>query len=161
MKELWKVDVKVHHKWSVVSKNKEHFEMIVIDKDCPKVARGDKAPLLCEVGHSTEAGIFRYKIENEVSHYGKCKCSKFVFCERLCSQLFGVSAAQMHDIMIKAGIDDPLEFPLALDVLLGSKIAFKVKCQLSWKSCYVVMILRDESFTKGSMEKKPDIYSPT
>lgn len=33
MKELWKVDVKIHHKWSVVSKTKKHFEMIVIDKD--------------------------------------------------------------------------------------------------------------------------------
>lgn len=33
MKELWKVVVSVHHKRSVVSNNKDHFEMIVVDKD--------------------------------------------------------------------------------------------------------------------------------
>lgn len=30
---MWKVVVKVHHKWSIVSNNKKHFEMIVIDKE--------------------------------------------------------------------------------------------------------------------------------
>ncbi|CAL5196273.1 unnamed protein product [Lathyrus oleraceus] len=33
MKELWKIAVSVHHKRSVVSNNKEHFEIIVVDKD--------------------------------------------------------------------------------------------------------------------------------
>ncbi|XP_058775896.1 uncharacterized protein LOC131650191 [Vicia villosa] len=32
-KELWKIAVRVHHKWSVVSRNKEHFEMILVDKE--------------------------------------------------------------------------------------------------------------------------------
>lgn len=32
-KELWKVVVKVHCKWSVVSSNKKHFEMTLIDKE--------------------------------------------------------------------------------------------------------------------------------
>ncbi|XP_058768001.1 uncharacterized protein LOC131641718 [Vicia villosa] len=32
-KELWKVDVKIHHKWSVISNNKEHFEMVVYDSE--------------------------------------------------------------------------------------------------------------------------------
>lgn len=32
-KELWKVDICIHHRWSVVNKNKEHFELIVVDKD--------------------------------------------------------------------------------------------------------------------------------
>ncbi|XP_058782410.1 uncharacterized protein LOC131656831 [Vicia villosa] len=31
-KELWKIAVRIHHKWNVVSNNKEHFEMIFIDK---------------------------------------------------------------------------------------------------------------------------------
>ncbi|XP_050920163.1 uncharacterized protein LOC127137785 [Lathyrus oleraceus] len=31
-KELWKIGVKVHHKWKVSSTSKEHFEMAVIDK---------------------------------------------------------------------------------------------------------------------------------
>ncbi|XP_058783206.1 uncharacterized protein LOC131657869 [Vicia villosa] len=32
-KELWKVAVRVSHKWKVVSNNKEHFEMIFEDKE--------------------------------------------------------------------------------------------------------------------------------
>ncbi|XP_058787425.1 uncharacterized protein LOC131661804 [Vicia villosa] len=31
-KELWKVFVRVHHKWKVLSNNREHFEMIFMDK---------------------------------------------------------------------------------------------------------------------------------
>ncbi|CAL5199443.1 unnamed protein product [Lathyrus oleraceus] len=33
IKEPWKVAVRVDHKWLVLSNNKEHFEMIFIDKD--------------------------------------------------------------------------------------------------------------------------------
>ncbi|KAI5442808.1 hypothetical protein KIW84_011726 [Lathyrus oleraceus] len=33
LKEPWKVSVCVHHKWSMVTNNKEHLEMIVVDKD--------------------------------------------------------------------------------------------------------------------------------
>ena len=29
-------------------------------RECPKVARGEKAPFMYESGHSTEAEIFRY-----------------------------------------------------------------------------------------------------
>src|SRR3954465_10537887 len=32
-KELWKIAVKIHHKWSVISNNKEHFEMVVYDSE--------------------------------------------------------------------------------------------------------------------------------
>ncbi|XP_058749272.1 uncharacterized protein LOC131622262 [Vicia villosa] len=31
-KELWRISVCVHHKWSVVSRSKEHFKMILVDK---------------------------------------------------------------------------------------------------------------------------------
>lgn len=30
-KELWKVTVKVHHKWTVITNNKEHLELIFVD----------------------------------------------------------------------------------------------------------------------------------
>lgn len=32
-KELWKIDIKVHHKWNVVYNNKEHVKLIFIDVD--------------------------------------------------------------------------------------------------------------------------------
>ncbi|XP_058775728.1 uncharacterized protein LOC131650004 [Vicia villosa] len=31
-KELWKIVVRIHHRWNVVSNNKGHFEMIFVDK---------------------------------------------------------------------------------------------------------------------------------
>ncbi|CAK8541151.1 unnamed protein product [Lathyrus sativus] len=31
-KEFWKMALRIHHKWSLNSKNKEHFEIIVVDK---------------------------------------------------------------------------------------------------------------------------------
>ncbi|CAI8587855.1 unnamed protein product [Vicia faba] len=30
--ELWKISVKIHHKWKVTTASKEHFEMVVFDK---------------------------------------------------------------------------------------------------------------------------------
>lgn len=32
-KELWKIVVRIHHKWTVISKTKESLKMIVVDKD--------------------------------------------------------------------------------------------------------------------------------
>ncbi|CAI8618377.1 unnamed protein product [Vicia faba] len=79
---------------------------------CPCVSHGDTAPFDCDVGHSTEAEIFRYKIEIRIFRSGN-SCN-FVFWNRECELLLGLSIAQLCHTMIKAGIDDPLEFPLAL-----------------------------------------------
>ncbi|CAI8618474.1 unnamed protein product [Vicia faba] len=46
------------------------------------------------------------------------------------------------------GINDPLEFPLALDQLLNLEMAFNVKWQPRWKNCSVVILFRDEPFIK-------------
>ncbi|KAI5388533.1 hypothetical protein KIW84_074284 [Lathyrus oleraceus] len=151
-KELWKVALMVHHKrptklsFSTLFTKIRKFYQIPIQKllseaivlplneiikiheachQCPKAARGDITPFLCETGHFTESEMFRYKIKIEVYHAGKC--CKFVFWDKECSQFLGVSAIQKRDTMIEDGIDDPLEFPLALDVFLGLEIAFKVK----------------------------------
>src|SRR4051812_26037017 len=32
-KELWKLAIRIHHRWTVVNKNKEHFELVVVNKD--------------------------------------------------------------------------------------------------------------------------------
>ncbi|XP_058784404.1 uncharacterized protein LOC131659197 [Vicia villosa] len=32
-KELWKIAVRIHHKWTVLSKTREHFELILVDKE--------------------------------------------------------------------------------------------------------------------------------
>ncbi|KAL5063792.1 hypothetical protein RYX36_025529 [Vicia faba] len=47
-----------------------------------------------------------------------------------------------------AGIDDSLEFPLALDHLLNLEMTFKVKWQPRWNNSSVVRILGDEAFIR-------------
>ncbi|CAI8610403.1 unnamed protein product [Vicia faba] len=87
-----------------------------------------------------------YKIEIEVCHTGK-SCN-FVFCNRECKLLLGLSSAQLRHTMIQDGIHDPLEFSLALDQMLDLEITFKVKWQPRWKNCSVVMILKNDPFIK-------------
>ncbi|XP_058726749.1 uncharacterized protein LOC131598136 [Vicia villosa] len=88
----------------------------------------------------------RYKIEIEVTHAGN-SCN-FLFWDRECELLLGLSASQLRHTMIKAGIHDPLEFPLALDQMLDRKMAFKIKWQPLWKNASVVMLLKNDSFVK-------------
>ncbi|XP_058751987.1 uncharacterized protein LOC131625112 [Vicia villosa] len=113
---------------------------------CSCIAHGDRPPFECEAGHFTEAGIFRYKIEIEVTHAGN-SCN-FLFWDRECELLLGLSASQLRHTMIKDGIHDPLEFPLALDQMLDRKMAFKIKWQPRWKNASVVMLLKNDPFVK-------------
>ncbi|XP_058745168.1 uncharacterized protein LOC131617916 isoform X3 [Vicia villosa] len=47
--------------------------------------------------------------------------------------------------MLEAGITDPLDYPLALDGLVGLTMAFKVKWQPSLNNATVVSIYQDRS----------------
>ncbi|XP_058766408.1 uncharacterized protein LOC131640007 [Vicia villosa] len=87
-----------------------------------------------------------YKIEIEVTQAGN-SCN-FLFWDRECELLLGLSASQLRNTMIKAGIHDPLEFPLALDHMLDRKMALKIKWQPRWKNASVVMLLKNDSFVK-------------
>ncbi|KAL5073927.1 hypothetical protein RYX36_012911, partial [Vicia faba] len=87
-----------------------------------------------------------YKIEIQVFHGGN-SCN-FVFWNRECMLILGLSAAQIRYTMIKAVIDDPLEFPLGLDQLLNLEMEFKVNWQPHWNNFSVVRILRDEPFIR-------------
>ncbi|XP_058762515.1 uncharacterized protein LOC131635893 [Vicia villosa] len=109
--------------------------------ECTKSARGDKPPHKCDNGHFTEAEIYKYKIEVE-GLYLNTSC-KFIFWDRECTEILHVSAAHMRDTMIKAGITDPLEFPLDLDAMLDLNLALRVKWQPSWDSASVIMLVKD------------------
>ncbi|XP_058774600.1 uncharacterized protein LOC131648886 [Vicia villosa] len=88
----------------------------------------------------------RYKIEIEVTHVENSR--NFLFWDRECELLLGLSASQLRHTMIKAGIHDPLEFPLALDQMLDRKMDFKIKWQPWWKNASVVMLLKNDPFVK-------------
>ncbi|XP_058726316.1 uncharacterized protein LOC131597649 [Vicia villosa] len=115
------------------------------------IARGDSPPFECEAGHETMAEVLRYKIEIEVTHGGK-SCN-FVFWNRECEMLLGLSASQLRNTMIQAGITDPLDFPLALDQLLKLEMAMKVKWHPRWKNCSVVMIIKNDHIIQQLKEK--------
>ncbi|XP_058784014.1 uncharacterized protein LOC131658771 [Vicia villosa] len=87
-----------------------------------------------------------YKIEVEGFHLDTF--CKFIFWDRECTQILGISAAQMWDIMIQAGITDPLDFPLKLDAMLDLDLALRVRWQPSWDSCSVIMFVDDKPFVK-------------
>ncbi|KAL5079583.1 hypothetical protein RYX36_008004, partial [Vicia faba] len=91
-----------------------------------------------------------FKIQVEVVHIG-CRC-KFVLWDRESEQLLELYAAQMRSSMIESGVTDPLDFPLALEKLLGKEKAFKVKWQSQWDSCLVVSILEDDDVLKQLKE---------
>ncbi|XP_058766655.1 uncharacterized protein LOC131640262 [Vicia villosa] len=112
--------------------------------ECTKTARGDKPPYKCDNGHFTEAEIYKYKIEVE-GFYLNTSC-KFIFWDRECTEILDVSAAHMRDRMIKAGITDPLEFPLDLDAMLHLNLALRVKWQPSWDSASVIMFVKDDGY---------------
>ncbi|XP_058751320.1 uncharacterized protein LOC131624386 [Vicia villosa] len=114
--------------------------------ECTKSVRGDKPPYKCDNGHSTEVEIYKYKIEVE-GYYLQTSC-KFIFWDRECTDILHVSAAHMRDTMIKAGITDPLEFPLDLDAMLDLDLALRVKWQPSWDSASVIMFIKDDEFVK-------------
>ncbi|XP_058788518.1 uncharacterized protein LOC131662683 [Vicia villosa] len=92
---------------------------------CTKSARGDKPPYECDNRHLTETEIYRE-----------------------CTQILGISAAQMWDTMIQAGITDPLDFSLKLDAMLDLDLALRVRWQPSWDSCSVIMFVDDKPFVK-------------
>ncbi|XP_058741854.1 replication protein A 70 kDa DNA-binding subunit B-like [Vicia villosa] len=92
---------------------------------CTKAARGDKTPYECDNHHLTGTEIYKE-----------------------CQQILGISAAQMRDTMIHAGITDPLDFPLKLDAMLDLDLALRVRWQPSWDSCSVIRFIDDKLFVK-------------
>ncbi|KAL5080802.1 hypothetical protein RYX36_009223 [Vicia faba] len=58
----------------------------------------------------------------------------------------------MRSTMIEDRITDPLDFPLALDKLLGKEKAFKVKWQSQWDNYSVISILEDDDILKQLKE---------
>ncbi|XP_058764091.1 uncharacterized protein LOC131637518 [Vicia villosa] len=125
---------------------------------CQSIARGDSPPFEFEAGHETMAEVLRYKIEIEVTHGGK-SCN-FVFWNRECEMLLGLSASQLRNTMIQAGITDPLDFPLALDQLLKLEMAMKIKESVDEAKTYANEDCELVTDLEITSEHKPDAVTP-
>ncbi|WJX53683.1 hypothetical protein P8452_39652 [Trifolium repens] len=111
---------------------------------CNKVAKGDTLPLVCPDGHETHAINLRYKLEYEVE-FNKAT-AKFIFWDRECNELLGKTAADLHAIMVEAGVTNPLEQPLCLDNICGRAFAFRAKWQPLWETLSVQAVKEDAAF---------------
>ncbi|XP_058775346.1 uncharacterized protein LOC131649610 [Vicia villosa] len=78
----------------------------------------------------------------------KAAQASFVIWDREAFQLLKVTAAQMRTNLLEAGITDPLEFPVALDALVGMTMVFKVKWQPDWENASVLSIFEDDIVKK-------------
>ncbi|XP_058734329.1 uncharacterized protein LOC131606060 [Vicia villosa] len=94
---------------------------------CPRVAKGNEPP---------------YEFFNAGTN------ASFVIWDREAFQLLKVNAAQMRTNLLEAGITDPLEFPVALDALVGMTMVFKVKWQPDWENASVMSIFEDDTVKK-------------
>ncbi|XP_050915534.1 uncharacterized protein LOC127130595 [Lathyrus oleraceus] len=151
-KELRKVAVKIHHKWTLswcvtiettkkLKATGNGWYYLACCK-CPRVAKGASPSYTCSDGNSSETKIYRYKIEVEIVDNGIS--SIFVFWDHECNELLEIYASQLRKTMLQDGISNPLEFSLVLDNLIGHGFAFKVKWQPRWKNASVMMVVHDK-----------------
>ncbi|KAF1887718.1 hypothetical protein Lal_00023725 [Lupinus albus] len=64
-----------------------------------------------------------------------CKCGsyntgstqRFVFWDRQCAEIIGITVSELRNQMIDEGEDDPKAFPLTLDMLLARTMTLRVK----------------------------------
>ncbi|XP_058748389.1 uncharacterized protein LOC131621367 [Vicia villosa] len=101
-------------------------------------------PYQCSCGEKVQKAIPRYKVDVYVFD-GDFKY-RFVFWDTDCFEIIGKSAEDMYKKMMDEGEDDPLVYPDDLELLLGKKMAFRVKVQPSFGQGYVWKFSSDEDF---------------
>lgn len=83
----------------------------------------------------------RYRVEVMVSD--KKECGNFVFWDRDCIQIIGMSVAELREIMVQTDEGGPKHFPDHLDKMLGLTVALKSKFQAKFSSFSVMRMLND------------------
>lgn len=83
----------------------------------------------------------RYKVVVEVVYGGHN--AEFVFWDRECLQIIGITADALRKTMQEVGEDDPLIYPTHLDKLLGLEFAFRAKYQPRYHQSSVLGFSRD------------------
>lgn len=106
---------------------------------CNKKTDCADQPFTCSCGYKNEKPVSKYKLEAEV-YYQKEK-SVFVFFDRECAQLIGMSADRLRKVTVEAGeIDHPKVYPKPLDDMLGCTLAYRIKVQPEFKNSAVSKI---------------------
>ncbi|KAF1860020.1 hypothetical protein Lal_00027870, partial [Lupinus albus] len=92
-----------------------------------------------------------YKLDIKVIHqHGS---GRFVFWDRQCADIIGVSASDLRDHMVAEGEDDPKAFPFILDELLARTMALRVKVQPSYNQSSVIRLSEDPNLIKTILDQ--------
>ncbi|XP_045790716.1 uncharacterized protein LOC123885475 isoform X2 [Trifolium pratense] len=125
---------------------------------CPKQCFGVAPPYKCGDDHETETEIIRYKLDVEVAA-GDVKAT-FVFWDRECAQILGISAADLRAEMLALGINDPLSNPVIMDDIAGKTLDVKLKWQAKWKTGSVIGIHESPEFALDIQSQFPAANVP-
>ncbi|KAK2361919.1 hypothetical protein QL285_087024 [Trifolium repens] len=138
------------------SKNGWYFQGCL---HCPKAASGPAPPYTCIEDHSTEMQLWKYRLDVDVC-YNNTE-SVFTFWDRECTQILGISAADLRDKMIAAGITDPTIYPVEIDTIEGKTLAVKIKWQYKWKNASVNQVHVGEQFIADIKLRFPSFQEVT
>lgn len=94
---------------------------------CPRSWRSNGSSYRCGCGEDVDVLFTRYKVVVQVVYEGEK--ADFVFWDKECVQILGVTAGTPRKTMQDVDEDDPMIYPKYLDNLLGLELALRVKYQ--------------------------------
>lgn len=94
---------------------------------CPKSSKSNVGSYRCSCGEDVDVPLTRYKVVVQVAYDGDK--ADFVFWDKECVRILGVTADALRKSMQEVDEDDPMIYPKHLDNLLGLELALRVKYQ--------------------------------
>ncbi|XP_019427485.1 PREDICTED: uncharacterized protein LOC109335768 [Lupinus angustifolius] len=95
----------------------------------------------------------RYKLDIKVVH--KHDNGRFVFWDRQCADIIGVSTCELKSQMLAESEDNPKAFSLTLDILLVWIMTLRVKVQPLYHQSSVIRISEDQDLIKFVLDQIP------
>ncbi|KAF1881382.1 hypothetical protein Lal_00023418 [Lupinus albus] len=118
---------------------------------CTKKADVKDGPFTCKCGHFNQNSTPRYKLDIKVNH--EHSCGRFVFWDRQCVDIIGVSASELKNQMLAVSEDDLKAFLLVLDELLTRTMVLRVKVQPSYNQSSVIRLSEDVNLIKKVLDQ--------
>ncbi|KAF1862315.1 hypothetical protein Lal_00026843 [Lupinus albus] len=177
-KHIWKIAVRITQIWYVqIPLKPGHLEMILMDSKeitcvtigtttmfvvgrqrwyydgctkCTKKTDVKDGPFTCKCIHFNQNSP-RYKLDIKVNH--EHSCGRFVFWDRQCADIIGISSFELKNQMLAEGEDDPNAFPLVLDELLARTMVLRVKIQPSYNQSSIIRLSEDPNLIKKVLDQ--------
>ncbi|KAK2381460.1 hypothetical protein QL285_069055 [Trifolium repens] len=123
---------------------------------CSKSIITKVPPYTCiDPKHVTPEPKLKYKVEVEVRYQDQK--IRTVLWDRECEELIGQSAAEVKDVMVQEGEFDPTDYLIALDKLVGTEFALKVKAQPTFKMVSLLNYKTDPDIIQHIKDQIPNL----